>query len=114
MLGKNLHGHPQFRDTGFAEQVGYHRSRHVDAIEHIADVVEDAGRDFRHAGLSRNFDELRVRGLEIGFDPLAFGDIDEDHDGAVDLTIVAAKGVAVYSTGKLVPSLRQNSSSFTR
>jgi hypothetical protein len=39
--------------------------RHVDAVQHVADVVQDPGGDLAHAGGARGVDELRPRCLEL-------------------------------------------------
>ena len=48
----------QVGGLGVPEAVGQAGGGDIDAVEHVADIVQDARRHFRHAGLTRRLTEL--------------------------------------------------------
>ena len=57
-----------------AQAVEDERGGDIDAIEDVADVVEDIGGDLGLAGLSGRIEELLVNVLDFLFHPFAFFD----------------------------------------
>ncbi len=53
----------EMRDPRFAQAVGNQHRGNVHAVEDVADVVQHAGGDFRHARLPRNLDQV---GMHLG------------------------------------------------
>jgi len=75
---------------GILEAVGDETGTDVDAVEHIADVVEHTGRDFSHTRLAGNFHELFMSGFEFGFGFLNGRNVLRDAKGADDLAVRVA------------------------
>ena len=70
------------------------RGGDVDAVEHIADVVEHTGGDLRHARQAGDFDQLLVSCFELGFGFLEGRDVLGDAKRADDLAVlVTAKAI---------------------
>jgi len=58
----------------------------VHAVEHVADVMEDARGDFGLAGDARGIDQLLMHPLQAGFRFLQGGDVARDAKGADDFS----------------------------
>ena len=56
--------------------------RDVDAVQDVADVVQDVGRDLGHAGFARGGHEFLVHALEFHFLAFALGRVLNHRDGA--------------------------------
>jgi len=69
---------------GVADHVGEHRLRGGDAVEDVADVVEDPGGDFGFSGLSGGGDELLLEFIAFLFRGDLLGDVAHD-DGVVEI-----------------------------
>ena len=59
----------------FAERFGDQPGGNIDAVEHVADVVQHAGRDLCHARATRRFEQLPVEFPEFRLGALALGDL---------------------------------------
>ena len=55
----------------------------VDAVEHVADVVEDVGGYFRHPAQAGSFQQLFVEIIQFGLRSFGLGDV--AHDGGQEL-----------------------------
>src|SRR5690606_4941298 len=90
--GEEFAGLDEVGGFGVAEAVGDEGGGDVDAVEHVADVVQDAGGDLGHAGLVGGAEEF-LAGLVEGFLGLAFGgDVFAEAEGADDGAGVVAEG----------------------
>jgi len=86
MLVQQRHQPGEAGDLRLADLLGHERSRDIDAVQHIADVVQDAGRDLGHAGFARRFEQLLVHFLQAALGPFKFGDVLRNSEGADDLS----------------------------
>ena len=75
VLLDQLYGAGQIADFRLPQAVRCQRGRNVDAIEHVADVVEHAGGDFGHSGTSGRSHELLLRCGQFMFGPQAIRDL---------------------------------------
>ena len=66
VLLQQLHQRGQLSDSRFAELVGDDGGGDIHAVQHVADVVEDAGRDFRHPRQAGELDQTLLRLGQFG------------------------------------------------
>jgi len=89
----------EMRDLRFPQAIRDEHRGDVHAVEHVADIVQHAGRDLRHAGLAGGGEQLLVRATQLFFVALARGHVlrGADHAHGAALRIeqhVAALGAA--------------------
>src|ERR1019366_8256122 len=72
----------------------------VDAVEHVADVMEHVGGNFRHAAPAGSFQQLLVNVLQFGLRSFALGDVGEYNHGAAGTSVLAANRRADILDGK--------------
>ena len=90
------------RDTGrlrLPDALRDETCRDVDAVQNVADVVQDIRGDFGHAGLARGRHQLLVHALQFQFLALALRRVLNDGDRAQGLTVRADQPAGVRQGG---------------
>ena len=85
------HGLAQIGDIGFFGVVNQKSGGDIDAVEDVADVVQDAGGHFGHAGLAGGLQQLLVQILHRGFGFLDGGDVLGNAESPDDLAVVVVQ-----------------------
>ena len=67
-------GFAHIGELGIFGLVGHERRREVDTVEHVANVMQDAGGDFGHAGLTGGFQQDAMDPLDFRLHAFAFFD----------------------------------------
>ena len=83
-------------ELGTADFVEQERAGDIDAVEDVADVVQDAGGDVSHAGLAGDIEQPAVQLLQLGLRIFAVGDVLENAhrtDGPAGFIEVLHRGI---------------------
>ena len=65
LLAQHGGGAAQIGELGLPQPVADEGGGDADAVEHVADVVQDAGGHFGHAGLARGFEQPAVEPVQF-------------------------------------------------
>ena len=65
MLVDEAHRPHQIADLRLPNSILNQRGRDVDAVQHIADVMQDIGSNFSHSRLARRADELALSFMQL-------------------------------------------------
>src|SRR5271169_2993934 len=63
---------------GLLDGIDQQAGRDIDTVEDVADVMENAGGDFGHAGLARGLEKSLPSLIQPGFGQLALGHVPEN------------------------------------
>ncbi len=83
----------------FPDALGDHARRNVDAVEHVADVVQDVRGDLGHARLPRGDQQLLVHALELLFGQSPLGDVFDHRESTEWLAGVADQALRARQHG---------------
>ena len=98
----------RFHEVGyfrFPDLVHHESGRDIDAVQHVADVVQHAGGDLRLAGLARGGDQSAIKGFAFRLRMLALGDVAKADHGADQPTVLANGRTYIFhrKTGPILP-----------
>ena len=75
VLGHHLGGFTEVGNFGFLQSLRDKGGRDIQAVEHVADIMQHAAGYFGHAGLAAGIFQLTMHPLSLALGALAIGDI---------------------------------------
>ncbi len=82
----------QAGSLGLFDAIRHEAGRDIDAVEDIADVMEDVRGHFGHSGAARSLHQLQVQSLHCLFAPFPIGDVAKAPNAAVIFSMLVADG----------------------